>query len=117
MTPELPDAGNLLETALNSLRADLLPHLPDHARYAGLMVANALSIALRDLRADQARAEMAAAITGLIGQDDAPGLCGAIQAGSFDAPDREIGLRHALLAITKARLSINNPKALGGPLA
>lgn len=113
MTPELPDAGNLLETALNSLRTDLLPHLPDHARYAGLMVANALSIALRDLRAEPARAEMAAAMTSLIGRDDATALCSAIRAGSFDAADREIGLRHALMAITKVRLSINNPKALG----
>ncbi len=113
MTPEMPDAGNLLGTALDSLRADLLPHLPDHARYTGLMVANALSIVLRDLRADQARAEMSAAITGLIGQDDATALCTAIQAGSFDAADRDIGLRQALMTITKARLSINNPKALG----
>ncbi|MFY8094722.1 MAG: DUF6285 domain-containing protein [Niveispirillum sp.] len=113
MTPELPDAGNLLETALNSLRADLLPHLPDQARYTGLMVANALGIVLRDLRAGQARAEMAAALTGLIGQDDATALCAAIRAGSFDTADRDISLRHALMTITRARLSINNPKSLG----
>ncbi|OYQ34286.1 hypothetical protein CHU95_12675 [Niveispirillum lacus] len=113
MTPELPDAGNLLETALNSLRTDLLPYLPDHARYTGLMVANALSIALRDLRAEPARAEMEAAMTRLIGRNDATTLCRAIQAGRFDAPDHDSALRLNLLLITKARLSINNPKALG----
>jgi hypothetical protein len=113
MIRELPDARNLLETALTSLRADLLPQLPDHARYTGLMVANALSIVLRDLRADTARAEMAKEIIDLTGQADTTTLCQSILAGDFDAPARDAALRQALLAITRARLSINNPKALG----
>lgn len=113
MIRELPDAHNLLETALNSLRADLLPQLPDHARYTGLMVANALAIILRDLRADSARAEMAKETIDLTGQADTTVLCQSILAGDFDTPAHETALRQALLAITRARLSINNPKALG----
>jgi hypothetical protein len=113
MIRELPDTQNLLETALASLRAELLPNLPDHARYTGLMVANALAIVLRDLRAAEARSHITATLTGLIGRDDAPALCAAIDAGTFDAAAQDAPLRQALLTITRARLSISNPKALG----
>lgn len=113
MIRDLPDSQNLLETALASLRADLLPHLPNQARYNGLMVANALAIVLRDLQAAQARRHIAETLTGLIGRDDAPALCAAIDAGRFDEPAPDAILRQALLTITRARLSISNPKALG----
>lgn len=113
MIRELPDAHNLLETALTSLRNDLLPHLPDHARYTGLMVANALAITLRDLQADAARAVVSTEITRLTGEPDGSALCQAMEAGAFDDPETDRALRQALLAITRARLSINNPKALG----
>lgn len=113
MITEWPDADNLLETALITLRQELLPQLPEQARYTGLMVANALSIVLRDLRGQAVREDAAAAVSALIGRNDSPALCSAIAAGTFDSPDREAALRHALMVITRARLSINNPKMLG----
>lgn len=112
MTGELPEIDNLLETALTTLRNELLPLLPDQARYTGLMVANALSIALRELRGET-RAAMADAISDLVGSTDVTALCKAIEAGAFDETSRDIVLRQALMVITRARLSINNPKMLG----
>lgn len=113
MIDELPEIDNLLETALTTLRKELLPLLPDQARYTGLMVANALSIALRELRGETERAAMADAIKNLVGSIDVTALCDAIEAGAFDEACRDIVLRRALMVITRARLSINNPKMLG----
>ncbi len=113
MSGDLPEIDNLLETALTTLRSELLPQLPDQARYTGLMVANALSIALRELRGGMERAAMADAIRDLIGSNDVTALCKAIEAGAFDETSRDIALRQALMIITRARLSINNPKMLG----
>lgn len=113
MTGELPEIDNLLETALTTLRNELLPQLPEQARYTGLMVANALSIALRELRGETERSAMADAIKDLVGSTDVTALCSAIEAGAFDETSRDIVLRQALMLITRARLSINNPKMLG----
>jgi hypothetical protein len=46
-----PDGGGLLEAAQALLRSAIMPALPPEARHAALMIANAMSIALRQLRA------------------------------------------------------------------
>jgi hypothetical protein len=55
-------ADQLLETARAVLRDELLPALPSHKRHAALMVANAMAIAGRQLKAGDApeREELAA---------------------------------------------------------
>lgn len=123
-----PDACGLLDIAAETLRKDILPHVPPEARYAALMVANALSIAEREVAGlDDAGRTMLAAFVPLYGED-ADGslsgeelgrrvdalqhrLCIEIAAGDFDRDGQE-ALIGCLEAIVGARLGISNPKAL-----
>ena len=93
------DIVKLLDIARDTLRAELLEVLPADKRHAGLMIANALSIASRyvgagaiDASADDQRAQAAASF----GEDAAA----------------RTALHEALLARTRAELAIANPKAL-----
>lgn len=120
-----PDAASLLEVARDTLLAELLPRLPADSRYAALMIANAMAIATREVRAgpsltratDRLR-QAAASVDGTRGGD--PGtdwstfeallarhirrMSGAVDAGS--------SLYEALAAVTHFRLAIDNPRAL-----
>lgn len=124
-----PDAFALLDIAASTLRSDILPHVTPEARYAVLMVANALTIAERELRGlDASGHAMLAALAPLYGEDadntlagedlftrvDAlqHRLCIEIAAGDFDR-DGQDTLMESLEAIVKARLAIANPKAAG----
>lgn len=124
-----PDAFALLDIAAATLRSDILPHVAPEARYAVLMVANALAIAERELRGlDASGHAMLAALAPLYGEDadntlagedlfkrvDAlqHRLCIEIAAGDFDR-DGQDTLMESLEAIVKARLAITNPKAAG----
>lgn len=115
-----PDARELLAIARQTLQDELLPQLPGSLRYQVLMVANAMAIAARECRdgeaADAAEAQLLAALpdAGEASLTDArQALCQAIRQGRFDEPgtDQE-QLFAALSAITRARLSISNPKGL-----
>ena len=128
---DIADAADLLAAAREALLADLLPEAPKERRYAGLMIANVMAIAARELRlgADAARNE-AARLAFLLGpiapstsaKTDAPSsadlaalrraLCAAIRAGRFDAPAREKVLAAELLRTLAERVAISNPKAL-----
>jgi len=124
-----PDAFALLDIAASTLRSDILPHVAPEARYAVLMVANALAIAERELRGlDASGHAMLAALAPLYGEDadntlvgedlftrvDAlqHRLCIEIAVGDFDR-DGQDTLMESLEAIVKARLAIANPKAAG----
>ncbi len=124
-----PDARGLLQIAASAFRADVLPHVAPEARYAALMVANALEIAERELKGlDTAGHSMLGALALLYGEDadDALSgddlrrrvealqhrLCIEIAAGDFDHDGQEV-LMDSLEAIVQARLGISNPKALG----
>jgi hypothetical protein len=116
-----PDANELLAIARQTLLDELLPQLPGRLRYQALMVANAMAIAGREyLEGETAQATEARLLGGLLDDDQASltdarqALCRAIRLGRFDEPGSEQDrLLSALSAITRARLSISNPKALG----
>ncbi|MEX5683340.1 hypothetical protein D3C87_1330530 [compost metagenome] len=116
-----PDASELLAIARQTLLSELLPQLPDSLRYKALMVANAMAIAGRECRdgecADAVEAQLLAALlddSEASLTDARQALCQAIRQGRFDEPGPDQDrLFPALSAITRARLSISNPKALG----
>lgn len=96
----------LLETARDLLRDELLPALPADKRHAALMVANAMAIAARELdrRGDAAPdAERAAADRW---------LCASIRGGRFDGGAAAARLHARLLADTRARVEVSNPRYL-----
>ena len=116
MINDEPDAHGLVTIALQTFRDSILPVVPAERRFEALMIANALSIAERELAARPEPA-LAAAISGLIGESGdlealAPKLCAAIDAGAFDAPERQAELRKALWELTRARISVSNPRLL-----
>lgn len=116
-----PDASELLAIARQTLLDELLPQLPGNLRYQALMVANAMAIAGRECaQGEQAQAAETQQLAVLLenipaSSADIPhALCRAIRQGRFDTPGGEQErLLSALSAITRARLSISNPKALG----
>lgn len=119
-----PDAAlDLVAIALETLRADLLPSLPPEKRYTALMIANALSVAQRELReGEAARRTMLEALQGLLGGHP-PGkeadldaavqcllrkLATAIEQGEFDAPGHRLGgLMVCLNAVVSAKLLLS----------
>ncbi|PWC37688.1 DUF6285 domain-containing protein [Azospirillum sp. TSO35-2] len=113
-----PGARDLVAIALRSFREAILPVVPADQRFTALMIANALGMAERELTAGAtAEPALATAVGGLLGEDGdlpdlLPRLCAAIDAGRFDAPDRQAALRAVLKDITRARLAVSNPKRL-----
>ncbi|MBK1836665.1 hypothetical protein JHL17_04505 [Azospirillum sp. YIM B02556] len=113
-----PSARDLVAIALRSFREAILPVVPADQRFIALMIANALGVAERELAAGAtAEPALAAAVGGLLGEAGdlpalLPRLCAAIDAGRFDAPDRQAALRAVLKDITLARLAVSNPKRL-----
>ncbi|HYD66840.1 DUF6285 domain-containing protein [Azospirillum sp.] len=113
-----PGARDLVAIALKTFREAVLPVVPAEQRFAALMIANALGMAERELAAGAgAEPALAAAVGALLGEAGdlpalLPRLCAAIDAGSFDAPDRQAGLRAVLAEVTRARLAVSNPKLL-----
>ncbi len=111
MTIDQPDARGLVEIALKTFREVVLPAVPAEQRFPALMIANALSIAERELKGG---ADAAGPLQRLLGEEgDAEALsrklCAAIAEGRFDdRPD----LRPVLWEITRARLAVSNPKYL-----
>ncbi|WP_431858911.1 DUF6285 domain-containing protein [Azospirillum sp.] len=111
MSIDQPDARGLVEIALKTFREVVLPAVPAEQRFPALMIANALSIAERELKGG---ADAAAALGRLLGEEgDADTLsrrlCAAITEGRFDGSPE---LRPVLWEITRARLSVSNPKYL-----
>lgn len=99
-----PDALALLSVARATLIDDVLPTVPEAARYQVRMIANAMAMAERELAAG-------------VPQDpklrDGAALDPLIRAGEFDAPGPERDARaRELREWVTARLAINNPKML-----
>jgi hypothetical protein len=90
-----PNARELLEIARATLNAEL-PLLPADRRLVGLMVANALAIATRELDLQQSYVEASTT---------------EIRAGRHDGNQ---GLYQALLTEARRRVEIANPKYLTG---
>lgn len=128
---EQPEGDQLLEAARSLLRDELLPALPADRRHAGLMIANAMAIAMRQLRngEDAERREIAALSRVLStppGDDTAwlpPAerdrllllnrqLCRLIRQGRADAGKVRDSVRDHLLAVARQRVAESNPKYL-----
>jgi len=132
---DISDAADLIATARDALLAELLPALPKERRYTGLMIANAMAIAVREERLgfDAARSE-AARLRNLL---DAVGASpmraadpidtelatlracvrDAVRNGRFDDPECWKMLVAALMHTASDRVAISNPKALRGEAA
>jgi hypothetical protein len=122
-----PTAAELLVEARRTLLDDLLGLLPAERRYDGLMVANAMAIAVREFKAYEGLISFKTqGLAGLSGdrrssvgsttQDLERRLVADIRAGVFDAPgERRDAVRAYLRSDVLARLAISNPKALPDP--
>lgn len=95
-----PGPADLLKVARATFVEEILPVLPADRRLAGLMVANAMAIALRMIDQPQGG-----------GDDDVAGLCAEIREGAHDEDDAG-RLRAYLIDRTLARLAVSNPKLL-----
>jgi hypothetical protein len=116
MTRLTPDVRNLLATALEAFRAEVLPAVPAEKRYAALMIANALAMTEREMSAPQAGHALVAMLYDdpqMTAEECERRLAADIEAGHFDAPGarREAAFR-AIKAINAGRLGITNPKLL-----
>jgi hypothetical protein len=120
MTGDQPAGDALLDAARRLLLDDLLPLLPAERRYEGLMIANAMAIAAREVRDCGAAAEAAAqrlvAFYGTAAGDDGAlltrRLVADIRAGRFDGEAAGARLVELLRAEVRDRLAISNPKSL-----
>jgi hypothetical protein len=114
-----PTGADLLAIARRVLREELLPLLPEEKRYDGLMVANAIAIAARQMAAgDGPAAEERARLAALLGAEgDMAGLAAElarrIRRGDYDPgrPGRQ-DVRAFLWKATVGKLRESNPKAL-----
>lgn len=122
-----PEGAELLRVAQKVLRERLMPGSDDDQRYQGLMVANAMAIAARELEAGESdlRDELRM-LTELYG-DTVVGESGNsvkekvarlnrrlardIRSGMMDGACAQ-GVRALLKAQVKARLRVSNPKYL-----
>lgn len=111
--------ARLLEAAEATWRAEIQPHLGAEQRYPAAMVANALRICTRALvEGDAAARTERDALSALY--PDGPTadldalerrLAAELRAGGIP-PARERRIRQALLARTRARLTLTNPDYL-----
>jgi len=114
---ERPDAADLLATARDVVLRQLLPALPEQHRFAARMVANAMAIARREPLAETGPA--LAALRAVVPAPDTPSallarLAGEIRAGAHDpGTPRHAAVAAALVALTRLRCGVSNPRALG----
>ncbi|TDN61928.1 DUF6285 domain-containing protein [Paraburkholderia sp. BL10I2N1] len=125
-----PTGDQLLETARELLREQVLPILPANQCHAALMIANAMAIAMRELKSGYAheREEFSSlvellqmpeevqslsglSLTGALG-DGNRSLCQMIRSGGADSGIARDAVGKHLLLVTRNRVSISNPKYL-----
>ena len=127
-----PTGEQLLETARNLLREDVLPALPSERKHAALMIANAMAIAMRQMKhgEDGERSELKSlgTLLGCSGQDQPAGgadlrrrlkelnreFASAIRDGRADEGAWRDAARLHLLNSARLKLAESNPKYLGG---
>jgi hypothetical protein len=128
---DISDGKDLVAIARDALVKELLPLLTKEQRYVGLMIANALAIAIREdtSAADTEHGEAVRLSALLEASASAPAssdfratpaalptlrreMCAAIRAGRFDHGERSAALSAHLAITAAAWLAISNPKAL-----
>jgi Domain of unknown function (DUF6285) len=132
---DISDAVDLMTTGREVLLRDLLPTLPKDRRYAGLMIANAMAIGLREQTSGMTAArEEITRLRKLLPEaeprahpmEDADSeaelsrlrsaMCAAIRAGRFDDGAQESALIAHLARTAADWVAISNPKALREPV-
>ena len=126
-----PTGEQLLETARNVLREEILPALPPERKHAALMIANAMIIAMRQLKngEDGERKELRSlqSLLGHAGRDEPAGgaelrrqltdldreFARAIRSGRGDTGVWRDAARQHLLETIRAKVMESNPKYLG----
>lgn len=122
-----PNAQELLAIARDTFTAEILPALPEKLRYSGLMIANAMAIAQREIEAGEAPARAEFERLRKLFHERSQQLAGdalhaalagynhrfasEIRAGRFDDQERAVLLDH-LRQTTAEKLAVSNPKAL-----
>jgi hypothetical protein len=117
MERDKPAAADLLETARALLRDEVIEHLPASQKLNGLMIANAMAIAARELAESPALESEAEAELRLIYAETEDvdlatltrRMCRDIRVGRFD--DDDVVYR-SLLENTRKRIAISNPRYL-----
>jgi hypothetical protein len=121
-----PNGAELLKIARETLLVELLPQLPESARYAARMAANAMAIAARALEAGAGAAaeelrrleallpgwKPQSADTGEAVREGNERLGAAIRAGRFDSGGARQALDEHLRATTLERLAVSNPRII-----
>jgi hypothetical protein len=113
-----PGVRELLDATRSALVNDVVPLLPADRRYAALMAANALAIAMREMDAPDTAARELARVDALLGEAGRPlaetnrVLAARIRTGAFDEGEARRHLLDHLQATTRERLAISNPKAI-----
>lgn len=112
MTARRIAADALLDLAIETLRAEILPALGSEQRYDGAMIANALDIARRGL-AEEVEAAEWALLDGIYdeGEGSTRQLARDIRAGTLPK-GKEHGLAEALRTLLIAELRVRNPRFL-----
>lgn len=127
---EAPCREALVQTALDSLRNEILPELAGDKKYLGLMIASALAMAARELEADRTGNAAQAVLDGfsvLYGEDNVA-RAGSDPAARLDSLSRHISrdireglydsdlcapvLLQLLTVIAEEKLKLSNPKFL-----
>lgn len=111
---EKPSGEDLLEIAREVLKNDLLPALPKEHHYSALMIANAMSIVMRQIQADETSPDPETTeLSQLIGEN-----------GELEDLNRTLAIRirngeisgkevwGILNSISKRKVSESNPKYL-----
>lgn len=114
MTPDRPDAADLLRTAREVIQSEWMPLLPEDKRLDVLMVLAVLSAAERELAdAGGLETRQAERLRDLMPEGgDVADLCARIRAGDFSTPERAAQLHALLLEDARDRLELVNPKYL-----
>jgi hypothetical protein len=128
---DFPTGHQLLDTARTLLRESLIPALPAEKRHEALMIANAMSIAMRQLEnGDEPEGRELKELSVLLvageardaGAERGPReqlralnrrLCKTIRSGDADTGAFRDSVRAHLLKVAGRRLQESNPKYLG----
>lgn len=119
--PCTPEGADLLDTARRTLLETLAPLLPPEKTYDARMVARAMAVAAREMgQRDAVQRDGAARIAAFLREAglDTGGaepteqtLAGLLREGRIP-PENHSALPGLLMALTRAKLAINNPKYL-----
>lgn len=125
-----PTGDQLLETARDVLRDELIPALPSEKRHAALMIANAMTIAMRQLRnGDENERQELVALQQILGYNEPSRtnndrvnllidcnrcLCQWIREGRADSGQLHDLVWKHLIKVTRHRVTESNPKYLEG---